>query len=675
MEAVLLKCHEPELFPPQSNRTCLPDIAKPNAGMGSLLIDYAVFVLLLVSSIGVSIWSKLSGPKEKTKNDYVFAQNNVSMGAMILSIARGFLGVRVFLGYPSELYYRGSEMWETLYGMVIAFPIVLYFFVPVYFNLGVTSVYQYLDMRFKSRLVRRLASGTYLFRSLLNLGVTVFTPCVALKTVIGFPYSVSIISITFIATMFTIMVIIGFPYSVSIISITFIATMFTIMGGLRSAITADVVQCIVMLGCSCIMILQGMYEAEGPLKIFKINRRRGRLDFFNWDLDPTVRVTTTSALIGQLFMSVSLYGCQQNFVQRYCSMGSFKRISQTLWGNVPVMTILFSLNWVVGMVIFALYADCDPKRIGYISDNDEILPFYVEDKFYFLPGFLGLVMASLFNGALSLLVSNLNSMGSVLWEDFISQIPAMKSLPDSSQLMVIKLCGVICGVIIMGIAFVVAHLSGVIEASQLMTSATTGPLLGVFILAMFFPSANWKGAVAGMIVSHVVIIWITIGGLLVDKPPIDYLPTSTDACTNTTFGPHISPFHQSALLALFNDSETLIDDFEEASSVPDVRLANFENEGGLNYLYRITYMYYAMIGTLLTVTVGLTVSCIASYLSDEEHEYNEKLIHPLALKLSKLWSGGNKQCYATDDGTPHMLNTISTISESVNARYKEKAPV
>ncbi|KAI5714016.1 hypothetical protein M8J76_009605 [Diaphorina citri] len=632
---------------------------KNSCGMGSLLIDYAVFVLLLVSSIGVSIWSKLSGPKEKTKNDYVFAQNNVSMGAMILSIARGFLGVRVFLGYPSELYYRGSEMWETLYGMVIAFPIVLYFFVPVYFNLGVTSVYQYLDMRFKSRLVRRLASGTYLFRSLLNLGVTVFTPCVALKTVIGFPYSVSIISITFIATMFTIMTVIGFPYSVSIISITFIATMFTIMGGLRSAITADVVQCIVMLGCSCIMILQGMYEAEGPLKIFKINRRRGRLDFFNWDLDPTVRVTTTSALIGQLFMSVSLYGCQQNFVQRYCSMGSFKRISQTLWGNVPVMTILFSLNWVVGMVIFALYADCDPKRIGYISDNDEILPFYVEDKFYFLPGFLGLVMASLFNGALSLLVSNLNSMGSVLWEDFISQIPAMKSLPDSSQLMVIKLCGVICGVIIMGIAFVVAHLSGVIEASQLMTSATTGPLLGVFILAMFFPSANWKGAVAGMIVSHVVIIWITIGGLLVDKPPIDYLPTSTDACTNTTFGPHISPFHQSALLALFNDSETLIDDFEEASSVPDVRLANFENEGGLNYLYRITYMYYAMI----------------AYLSDEEHEYNEKLIHPLALKLSKLWSGGNKQCYATDDGTPHMLNTISTISESVNARYKEKAPV
>ena len=45
---------------------------------------------------------------------------------------------------------------------------------------------------------------------------------------------------------------------------------------------------------------------------------------------------------------------------------------------------------------------------------------------------------------------------------------------------------------IMGIAFVVALLSGVIEASMLMTSATSGPLLGVFLLAMFCPPANWK---------------------------------------------------------------------------------------------------------------------------------------------------------------------------------------
>lgn len=33
-------------------------------------------------------------------------------------------------------------MWETVYGMVCAFPIVIFIFVPVYYNLGITSVYQ-----------------------------------------------------------------------------------------------------------------------------------------------------------------------------------------------------------------------------------------------------------------------------------------------------------------------------------------------------------------------------------------------------------------------------------------------------------------------------------------------------------------------------------------------------
>ncbi|CAD6992346.1 unnamed protein product [Ceratitis capitata] len=84
--------------------------------------------------------------KERSKADYVFATGGISIVAIMLSIARGTLGVRTVLGYPSELFYRGSAMWENIYGMVSAYPIVCFVFVPVYFNLGITSVYQYIDL-------------------------------------------------------------------------------------------------------------------------------------------------------------------------------------------------------------------------------------------------------------------------------------------------------------------------------------------------------------------------------------------------------------------------------------------------------------------------------------------------------------------------------------------------
>ncbi|XP_022178671.1 sodium-coupled monocarboxylate transporter 2 isoform X2 [Myzus persicae] len=567
--------------------------------MQSIIIDYAVFLLLIGLSFAVLIYSKISGPKEQTKADYVFAsKGSVSMGAMLLSIARGFLGVKVFLGYPSEFYYRGSGMWETLYGMSLAFPLVLYFFLPVYFNLGITSVYQYLDMRFKSRLVRRLASATYFIRSILNLGVTVFTPCVALKTVMGLPYWFSIILITSIAIV------------------------FTLLGGLRSAILADAVQSLVMIGCSVIIIIHGFFIAKGPLNVFEVTKERDRLDFFNFNMDPTIRVSTVSATLGQLFMSLSMFGCQQNFVQRYFSMDSQKQVEKALWLTIPLMIVLFSLSWIVGMVIFTVYADCDPRALGYISEIDEIIPFYIEDRFYFLPGFMGLVLASLFNSGLSILVSNLNSVSTVAWEDFISQIPIFKGASEKNQLWCIKSISVITGFIVMGVAFIVAQSSGVIDASQLMTSATSGPLLGVFVLAMFFPSTNWKGAAAGMISSHLMTLFIVLGSLSIAKEP-NYLPVSTEGCTNTTFSPHIEPIfdvqYNQYKMSFMNKTH---DDISSVLSTPEVKSSSTDDI--LTLLYSITYMYYSLLGTFVTVFVGVIVSYMTAIRTGDDIQY-----HPL----------------------------------------------
>lgn len=306
-----------------------------------LIWDYIVFIILVIVTSVVPLWGRFFGKKKtRTKADYVFATGAVSIFSMMLSIARGTLGVRSFLGkpdknftvssdpinenhclsfssdcvliplsahfagFPAEVFYRGIGMWETLYGMVLAYPIVCFVFIPVYFNLGITSVYQYIELRFKSRLVRCLASGTYVFRSILNLGVTVFTPTVALYTIIGIPIWMSLLGITVISII------------------------FNMLGGLQAAITADVIQVLITIFVSAVIIIQSTILAGGVSNVYSQNRDTGRLNFFNFTGDLTVRVDTTSALIGQLFMSLSLFGCQQNFVQRYLSMKSIKQVTK-----------------------------------------------------------------------------------------------------------------------------------------------------------------------------------------------------------------------------------------------------------------------------------------------------------------------------------------------------------
>ncbi|CAH1111191.1 unnamed protein product [Psylliodes chrysocephalus] len=589
----------------------------------NLIWDYLVFVGLILATISVAVYSKFCGVKEKTKADYVFALGKVSVFAMMLSIARGNLGVRSVIGYPSELYYRGATMWESLYGILLAYPIVCFVFVPIYFNLGVTSVYQYLDLRFKSRLVRCLASGTFIMRQFLLQGVTIFTPCVAIRTVIGLPYWVSICSIALISIL------------------------FNILGGLKAAIWADVLQSVTMVVVSVAIIIYGCIEAGGVGNVIDINKANGRLEFFNFNTDPSIRVTTISAVVGQLFMSLSILGCQQSFVQRYCSMESQKQVTKTLMYNMPVITVLFSLSWVVGMVIYAVYEHCDPLSYGYIKNLDEILPFYVEDRFSFFPGLLGLFMATLFNGALSLNVSIVNSLATVTFEDFLKPLPAMKGLKDSYELWTIKTIGVVYGLIIMGMSFLVSMLDGVIEASMLVTSVTSGPLLGVFVLAMLVPIANSKGASFGVILGHLITFWIATGAFIIDKPPTPYLPLKTDACNETYFSRHIyGPENFKAIPVpayQYNYSKIYQEDLSKS-------------ENPLYSLYSITYMYYTCIGCFVTVFFG---SLVSYFTRSDTDKCSEDLIHPWIWKLAYFLN--RKGSYDMKDGDKNHGDTSTGI--------------
>lgn len=66
-------------------------------------VEYTVFAIFIIGSALWPLWSK---KKEKqTKANYVFATGGgISMAAMMLSIARGTLGVRSFLGELKNIF-------------------------------------------------------------------------------------------------------------------------------------------------------------------------------------------------------------------------------------------------------------------------------------------------------------------------------------------------------------------------------------------------------------------------------------------------------------------------------------------------------------------------------------------------------------------------------------------
>lgn len=113
-----------------------------------IICDVGIFIIISCITLLYPLIKRAQQKRVMTKDEYVFASGvQVPLFSIIFSICRIVLGVRGFLGFPSELFYRGSGMWETIYGISTALPLVCVVFLPVFGKLQILSVYKYLEMR------------------------------------------------------------------------------------------------------------------------------------------------------------------------------------------------------------------------------------------------------------------------------------------------------------------------------------------------------------------------------------------------------------------------------------------------------------------------------------------------------------------------------------------------
>lgn len=85
-----------------------------------LWVDYMVFAFIILISFALTVYKNVSeSKKKKTKAAYVFASNSsVAVLPMLISIARGFLGVRVFLGKFSLLCFHYMYCFSRVCAMI-----------------------------------------------------------------------------------------------------------------------------------------------------------------------------------------------------------------------------------------------------------------------------------------------------------------------------------------------------------------------------------------------------------------------------------------------------------------------------------------------------------------------------------------------------------------------------
>ncbi|CAG5074094.1 Similar to CG32669: Putative sodium-dependent multivitamin transporter (Drosophila melanogaster), partial [Cotesia congregata] len=235
----------------------------------------------------------------------------------------------------------------------------------------------------------------------------------------------------------------------------------------------------------------------------------------------------------------------------------------------------------IGLAIYSKYFNCDPVTITTIKKNDMLMPLYIMDMTSSLPGLPGLFVAGIFSAGLSTISAALNALAAISLEDYIKPLYFIctgKEFSPKKSLICSKVLAFILGIFCILLAILAQYLNSILQMSLTIFGVVGGPLVGLFTLGMLFESSTQRGAIFGTTLSLIFLIWISFGG---PRPFPQALPMSVEGCN-------------SDLLAKFNGTLNF-----QNNSVPKKEFF---------YLYRISYLWYAPIGVVMTIVVGWITS-------------------------------------------------------------------
>jgi SSS family solute:Na+ symporter len=357
----------------------------------------------------------------------------------------------------------------------LAIIVVMVFLIPLFRELQLVSVYEYLEFRYNLA-VRQLVSGIFLISRALGTGVGVYASAIALS------------------------VCLGTPLWQTILIIGVVTIIYDTIGGIAAVVYSDVIQMVILLGGIILCIVYAADHVGGfGVILNSLPEDRLKAIQFSTGLGDGTTAPFWAFLIGGLFLYTSYYGTDQSQVQRELLLNGFARFP---------LTILYI--W-LGMALWQVYQH-SPELVNHIPDEhpDYLVPQFI---LLFLPqGIRAIIFAAILAAAMSSLDSALNSLSAATMRDFIGQ----RFEQPSKQLLLSRLTTVGWGIIITGFAFMAGHISEtVIEAINKVGSIFFGPILATFLVGILSKRATSEGIFAGTLVGIAfnLFLWMGVPGV------------------------------------------------------------------------------------------------------------------------------------------------------------------
>lgn len=431
-------------------------------------IDFMIIIFYMMGMIFIGY--KL-GKKNETQEDYFMAGRSMPWIPVGLSVAATMISANGFVGGPGWAYEDGIGPFMVNITVPLAIMIALYTFIPVFYNLKLVSVYEYIEKRL-GVYTRSLTVFGFFINSLIQVSSMVYIP-------------------SLIISKFT-----NFDIEISVIIMVIVAIVYTLLGGIKAVIWTDAIQMVILWGGLAFMFFFLLKETGLSIgETFTIARESGKLQSINFSFNITSTNGFWASLLGGLIMWIRYFGLDQAQVQRILTSKSYKGVKKSFLVSAIIMNVIYFSFMILGVILFIYY-----KGTAFKSSNNIMIDFISNH----LPiGVVGLILSGIFAAAMSSIDSLLNSMVTVYTKDVHERFISKKE--NSTSLKNTMIISVVFGMFI--ILFTLIAFSGtmksVLDIIGKYISYISGPMCAAFFLAMFTLKSNDKGVAVGIIIGMV----------------------------------------------------------------------------------------------------------------------------------------------------------------------------
>ena len=442
-------------------------------GWGSWL----VIALFFLSMLGMGVYFAF---KEKTADSYFRGGKSLPWYVVGVSIYATMLSSITFISIPTMTYISDWRYFPMALCILAMAPVAIYFYLPFFCRLNITSAYEYLEQRFNLG-IRLFGAAVFNIFMICRVAVVTLLPAIALGAVTGMPIWVAIL----------------------LCGVATIAYCF--FGGVEAVVWCDFVQGLILL-CGAIVVMLALIMGSGGFGEFA-NVAWQADKFRMWDFrflfdQPVFWVVVIMGLVSNL----NSYTADQCIVQRYITCPDEKAAGRSIWFNGILSVVSSVIFYLIGTALYTHYVKHPELMDITMPKSDSIFPIFMAIELH--PVIAGLIVASIFAATISTLATNLNSSATSIVIDFFARF--RKEMSGDAQVLWGRWCVVAVG----GLGVLAALILSVLPSRSLFDTfqnfigTLTGGLSALFLLGVFFPRVGGAAAMIALVVNYIISLGI-----------------------------------------------------------------------------------------------------------------------------------------------------------------------